>query len=250
MTDLTAAFRPPRDALVRNQPGDFELRDEASGPPTMVGHFAVFNQWTEINSTFEGRFMERVAPGAFARSLNDSGRIKVTFNHGRDVLGDQLLGVPKVLEEDSVGARYEVKLFDGIPPLILSGLRERAYGSSFRFRVTKEQRNEKAKVSPTNPEGLPERTIQEAEVFEFGPVSYPAYAGATAGIRSGTDAYLLTLLRGASDALPDAGPEVEPHSDEGTRDEPPVSEPDATPAPRPVRRFQSDEDWIAFLNQE
>ena len=45
------AFRPPRDALVRNQPGDFELRDEASGPPTMVGHFAVFNQWTEINST-------------------------------------------------------------------------------------------------------------------------------------------------------------------------------------------------------
>jgi hypothetical protein len=115
--------------------------------------------------------------------------------------------------------------------------------------VTKEHRNEKAKASPTTPEGLPDRTIHEAEVFEFGPVSYPAYAGATAGIRSGTDAYLLTLLRGAADALPDAGPEAEPHSDEGTRDEPPA-QPIAIPARRPIRRFQSDEDWLAFLNQE
>ena len=247
------AARPPRDSLVRDQRGDFELREEAGGPPVLTGHFSVFNQWTEIQSSFEGRFMERVAPGAFARSLKNAGsRIRVTSNHGKDVLGDQLLGVPTLLEEDGVGARYEVRLFEGIPPLILNGLRERAYGSSFRFRVLKEDfdPNPKKRTTPTNPDGLPERTIVEAQVFEFGPVSYPAYEGATAGIRSGTDAYLLSLLRGAQDALPDAGPEAEPHSDEGTRDEPP-----APPAPTievvpPVVRFRSDEDWLAYLTKE
>jgi hypothetical protein len=28
-----------------------------------------------------------------------------------------------------------------------------------------------------NPKGMPERTITEAKVFEFGPVTYPAYEG-------------------------------------------------------------------------
>lgn len=247
------AARPPRDSLVRDQRGDFELREEAGGPPILTGHFSVFDQWTEIQSSFEGRFMERVARGAFTRSLRNAGsRIRVTFNHGKDVLGDQLLGVPVALEEDAIGARYEVRLFEGIPPLILNGLRERAYGSSFRFRVLKEDfdPNPKKRSTPTNPDGLPERTILEAQVFEFGPVTYPAYEGATAGIRSGTDAYLLSLLRGATDALPDAGPEPEAHSDEGTRDEPPPAPAPPIEVPAPIVRFRSDEDWIAYLTKE
>lgn len=237
--------RPPRDTLVRNQPGDFEVRDE-SGGPVMTGHFSVFNQWTEINSKVEGRFMERVAPGAFAKAFAENAdRIRVTFNHGKDVLGDQLLGRPTVLEEDDQGARYEVQLFEGIPPLIMAGLRERAYGSSFRFRVTKDDFNDKPKRSAFNPEAIPERTIKEAQVFEFGPVTYPAYDGATAGIRSGTDDYLLSLIRGAN-ALPDDGAEAEPHSDAGSREEPPVTPP---PVARPIRRV-SDEEWLAFLAKE
>jgi len=45
------------------------------------------------------------------------------------------------------------------------------------------------KRSTWNPDALPERTIRSAQVFEFGPVTFPAYVGATAGIRSPTDWY-------------------------------------------------------------
>jgi hypothetical protein len=38
---------------------------------------------------------------------------------------------------------------------------------------------------------LKERTVKEARLMEFGPVTFPAYAGATAGVRSLTDDFLM-----------------------------------------------------------
>jgi len=40
-----------------------------------------------------------------------------------------------------------------------------------------------------NPDAIPERTILQTQVFEFGPVTFPAYEGASAGVRSLTDWY-------------------------------------------------------------
>jgi HK97 family phage major capsid protein len=192
--------RPPRDNIVRavTPRGDYEVREDGENDvPRLVGHFAVFDEWTEIDSMWEGNFMERIAPGAFSQSFKPANRdrVKVTFNHGHDpTMGDQVIGKPDLLEEDSVGAAYEVPLFDGIPPLLMSGLREGAYGSSFRFRVMREDFEAEPKVSDANPKGLPERTIKEVELFEFGPVTFPAYAGATAGVRSLTDEFLFGRL--------------------------------------------------------
>jgi hypothetical protein len=47
-----------------------------------------------------------------------------------------------------------------------------------------EQFIERPGKSPHNPEGIPERTLKEVDVPEFGPVTFPAYAGATAGLRT------------------------------------------------------------------
>jgi len=66
----------------------------------------------------------------------------------------------------------------------MDGLRAGAYGSSFRFQVQAEQYVNSPVRSDHYPAGLPERTITEAKVFEFGPVTFPAYAGATAGVRA------------------------------------------------------------------
>ncbi len=185
----------PRDNLYRAMQPGLELREDSENgsPPTLVGHFAVFNQWTEINSTFEGRFMERIAPGAFSKTFAENrDDMKVLFQHGRDPqVGDKPLGQIVELSEDKRGAAYEVPLLDTTYNRdLLPGLKAGLYGSSFRFQVMREEIDNDAKRSSTNPDGLPERTITEARVMEFGPVTFPAYTGATAGVRSLTDEYM------------------------------------------------------------
>jgi len=186
--------RPPRDDLVRAMYPGGELRwVNDGGMPTMFGHFAVFNQWTEISSLWEGNFMERIAPGSFEKTFKENRQsIRTTFQHGRDpVAGDKVLGSIDELKEDEVGAYYEVPLLDtSYNRDILPGLEEGLYGSSFRFRVMREEILEEPKASDENPKGLPERTIREVQVFEFGPVTFPAYADATAGVRSLTDEFV------------------------------------------------------------
>ncbi len=243
--------RPPRDDLVQAQPGDFEIRDPESegGVPTMHGHFAVFDQWTEINSLYEGNFLERIAPGAFAKTFEEQRKIiRVTFNHGQDPsLGDQVLGMVEELEEDEYGARYAVPLFEGIPALVMSGLRKNAYGSSFRFRVIQEDFNREPKASATNPEALPERTVRQAQVYEFGPVTYPAYEGATAGVRSLTDRFVMerftrdpAQLRRLLEDVRD----VKALPDDGAAALHPVIE------SRPVeKRFHSRDEWLAYITK-
>jgi HK97 family phage prohead protease len=190
---------PPRDGLVRAVMGDaVELRgatEERDGRlGTLHGHFARFNQWTKIDSSHEGRFMEQISPGSFTKTFaeNRSG-MKVLFNHGKHHhVGEMPLGPIAELREDSVGAYYEVPLLDtsynrDLLPVLEAGL----LGASFRFRVMKDDLLRRVPVSDWNPEALPQRTIQEASVREFGPVTFPAYEGATAGIRSMTDEFFL-----------------------------------------------------------
>ena len=186
---------PPRDNLVRAMPGGLEVRYVAEAAmPTMTGHFAVFNQWTRIDSMMEGTFMERIAPGAFSKTFSEQrDSMRVLFQHGKDPhIGNKVLGPIASIEEDSTGALYDVPLLDtSYNRDLIPGLEANLYGSSFRFRVLREDVVAKPKRSAANPDGIPERTIREAQVFEFGPVTFPAYAGATAGLRSMTDEFTL-----------------------------------------------------------
>jgi HK97 family phage prohead protease len=198
--------RPPRDGLVRLWAPGVEVREDTgsgSATPTLVGHFAVFNRWTEIDSFFEGTFMERIAPGAFKKTMREQrSSVRVLFQHGRDPqIGDKPIGSIEKLEEDGEGAAYEVPLFRGIPDLIMDGLRSDQYGASFKFRVMREDIVVEPAASKENPKGLDERTIKECQLFEFGPVTFPAYAEATAGLRSLTDDYIL-------DGMAHADPEL------------------------------------------
>jgi len=69
-------------------------------------------------------------------------------------------------------------------------VKRRLVSDSLRFKVVREDLNEKPGTSTYNPDGLPERTIREAKVMEFGPATFPACEGATAGVRSLTDWWL------------------------------------------------------------
>lgn len=204
-TEAAQLVRPPRDELFRALSPGIEIREadpDAEGEdarPVLTGHFSRFDEWTEIDSFFEGRFLERIAPGAFKKTFRER-TPKVLFNHGHDAtMGNQVLGEVENLREDAEGAYYEVRLFDGVPSLLLDGLRSGAYGASFRFRVLREDVKQEPGASAYNPAGLPERTIKEAQVFEFGPVTFPAYEGATAGVRSWTDDHHFLRLAGDSE---------------------------------------------------
>jgi HK97 family phage major capsid protein/HK97 family phage prohead protease len=247
--------RPPRDSLVRAMPSGFELREAATGDgmPTLVGHFAVFNEWTKIDSAFEGTFMERVAPGAFRKTFaENAGKIRVLFQHGKDPhIGDKVLGMPDVLTEDATGARYEVPLFDtSYNRDLLPGLRAGAYGSSFRFRVTREDVNAKPAASARNPDRLAERTIREAEVMEFGPVTFPAYAGASAGIRSMTDEYLLDSLTADPVRLRELVAYIEPAAPSADAGASPHLEPERRETPVPFTPTPKGKPTVEYVTRE
>lgn len=189
----------PSDNLVRARFGDdtIEMRtvDEGDGR-TLFGHFSVFDTWTEIDSRYEGRFLERVAPGSFDEAFRDARNIRVLYEHGGDPsIGNKPIGAPTVLREDGVGAYYEAELFDAsyVNDLV-PALRARQLGASFRFQIRNDEWVKPKTASESNPEQLPERTIRSVALYEFGPVTWGAYPEATAGVRSGTDSFIDRLL--------------------------------------------------------
>jgi HK97 family phage prohead protease len=160
--------------------------------PTLYGYFTRFDEWTEIDSFFEGNFMERIMPGAFKKTFREQ-TPKVLFQHGMDgMVGDKPLGAPSMLREEDDGPYYEVPLLDtSYNRDLIPGLEAGLYGASFRFSVMREEWVDDPAPSEHNPKGLPERSIKEVRNSEFGPVTFPAYPGATAAVRSMTDEYLI-----------------------------------------------------------
>jgi hypothetical protein len=60
--------RPRRPATVETK-----LRSAPDGTPVMFGHFAVYDRWTEIRSSIEGNFLERIRPGELRFFLSGGG---------------------------------------------------------------------------------------------------------------------------------------------------------------------------------
>lgn len=164
---------------------------------TLCLQWAVTNVWTEIDSWYEGNFMERVAPGAFKKTIAENqAQMRIMLQHGGDPqVGQKPIASLDLVEENDLGGYSEGRLLDGLDPLIVSGLRAGQYGASFRFKVMVDEINAEPDPSDYNPKGLPERTIKEAAVSEFGPVTWGAYAAATAGVRSLTDEMQFAQLR-------------------------------------------------------
>lgn len=194
---------PPRANLVRARHSAVEFRAAPEGGmPTLFGHFAVFDRWTEINSVFEGHFLEKIAPGSFRKTFKENReRIRALFQHGRDPqIGDKPLGPVDELREEEAGAYYEVSMLDtAYNRELIPGLEAGLYGASFRFEVMREDFEEEPEVSDDNPKGLPERTLKEVRLHEFGPVTFPAYAEATADVRSLTDHFIFEEIARSPD---------------------------------------------------
>lgn len=213
----------PRDDLIRMvELGATEIEfrkseDDDGRIGTLYGYAARFNTPTRIDS-WEGKFDETIMPGAFRDTLSkDGNKIKVLFNHGFDpMIGDKPLGKPNRQEEDDKGLFVEVPLDDtSYNRDLVASLRSGALdGMSFRFSVVREEWDEES-------EEVPQRTLKQVRLYEYGPVTFPAYEATTAGVRA-RDAYQAWRQKissddadsGSSDTTADQSPILEHLTDE------------------------------------
>jgi phage head maturation protease len=165
-----------------------------------MAHVGHFSRCRAISNLLEGTFCERMAEGAFTRTIEEKrDQIRCLFHHGGDPsVGFKPFGVIERLEPDT---RYEVALFDKAEYVrsLLPGLRAGQYGVSFRFKVLRDEIRKYPTRSAHNPKQLPEVTAVEADLTEFGPTATPAYKGPVAAVRSsgGLEGLLRELRTGA-----------------------------------------------------
>lgn len=154
-----------------------EMRDDEGGGLTLEGYAAVFDEWTTISDRV-GDFQERIAPGAFKRTLGIRTPV-LQFDHGQHpLLGSMPLGRITKIDEDARGLFVRAKLSDNwmVQP-VRDAIRDGAIdGMSFRFSVKDEEWE--------NRDGVDYRTISEVALYEVGPVVFPAYEATSVGVRS------------------------------------------------------------------
>ncbi|ELB89004.1 hypothetical protein Rwratislav_31624 [Rhodococcus wratislaviensis IFP 2016] len=182
---------------------DIEFRSAESGGDgrTLSGYAAVFDQDTEIDS-YEGQFFERIAPGAFAKTLRERKPI-MQYNHGFDPrVGTVPIGAFTDIREDQRGLFVEARLFDNdvVEPVRQAIEAHAIGGMSFKFRVVRDDwrddngdplsaKDVASLLYRPGTRGPLRRTIKEVQLYEAGPVSSPAYAGTSVGVRHQTQTH-------------------------------------------------------------
>jgi len=154
---------------------DFEVRETADGM-TLTGYAARFNEPSEPLP-----FLERIAPGAFKRSLRAKNDIKLLWNHDSSmVLGSTRSGTLR-LSEDELGLRVEADLPDTQAGRDAKVLIQRGDVTGFSFGFTVPPNGDSWNADGT------ERTLKSVRLLEVSTgVAFPAYpsTNGTAQVRS------------------------------------------------------------------
>lgn len=157
----------------RQRTGDVELRSvDDSDLKSIAGYAAVFYREDDPGTQYEFRSgdMERIDPGAFDDFKQHD--VRALFNHdSNQILGRQKSGTLS-LSVDDRGLRYQISPNDSqVYRDVVSAIqRGDVDGSSFQFRVLDE--------SWGRENGRDVRTIEKVELFDVGPVVFPAYGAA------------------------------------------------------------------------
>ena len=169
---------------------DIEVRDQGDdGTVTFSGYASVFNHDYEVYDAY-GRFVERLAPGAFTRTLSEQPDVVLNLNHGMGGTGLPMArtksGTLRLIE-DRVGLRVEAQLDVNDPDVqaILPKMRRGDLDEmSFAFRVP-----EAGSTWGPDPEtGAPygDRTITEVNLArgDVSIVSFGANPATVAALRA------------------------------------------------------------------
>lgn len=201
---LTAEGRRAKGSDIGKIKDELARALEDSDGNNMVGYSVVFNQWTRINDQ-DGEYMERVLPGATAKSIKERGdRIIVQFDHGHHPLvGSIPVAAPRAVWEDEHGLfgwdrLHQSWLFEPVREAIQS---RSIKGQSFRFSVSDTGHT----WTKPGRDGLRRRDLTELTIYERGPVVWPAYVGTEVAVRALVRAMPDDLRRAVTDSISPRG---------------------------------------------
>lgn len=166
--------------IVERGASHVRIEKREDGGNMLVGYGAVFYRDGEAGTEYElwRGVMERVSRNAFKRALKEKQDVRGLFNHDPSHVLGRTTSKTMRLSVDDIGLRYEIDLPDTASGRDVGALVERGdvTGSSFSFAVVKEtwQRTDDGEL----------RILEDLDLFDTGPVTFPAYEGTTAGVRS------------------------------------------------------------------
>jgi HK97 family phage prohead protease len=151
--------------------------------PALEGYAAVFGQDYVLYESKYLRVIERVKQGAFSRALEEKQDVRCCFNHNPDNVLARTTNGTLSLAQDKKGLSYDADL-DARTHIAqdVSCFVDRGdvTGCSFAFSVRKQNFTETEEDDLTTCV----REIEDVDLYELGPVLFPAYEGTTVGART------------------------------------------------------------------
>jgi HK97 family phage prohead protease len=171
-----------------------EVRAKDGEKPGLKGYAAVFGEDYVLYESKSFRMTERVKQGAFSRALKEKQDVRCCFNHNPDNVLARTTNGTLTLVQDKKGLSYEADLDERTH--IAQDVRcfvDRGDvdGCSFAFSVRKQTWTEVEDNGFTTYQ----REIEDVDLYELGPVLFPAYSSTSVGARAG---HLAAELRSAS----------------------------------------------------
>lgn len=161
---------------IRHLVTPIEVRAQDDGTMGISGYVV---KWNQRSGLIWGEFYERVAEGAFSKSLEEN-TIKALWNHRMDFVLGSSKNKTLRLEEDKTGLRFEIDLPNNSwgKDAFESISRGDVDGVSFGFNVRSDA------WQYIKDEDVYERTLLDVDLREVSPTPFPAYPDSEVAKRS------------------------------------------------------------------
>lgn len=163
-----------KELELRVNPVDYQITDSEEGM-RFEGYAAVFDSDSRPlpGASRSGSFVERIAPGAFLRSLKSRNDIKLLWNHDTsEVLGSTRSGTMKLIEDDR-GLKVMATLPNTSRGRDAAELLRRGDVDAMSFGFTVPKGGDEWNAAGN------ERVLREIMLHEVSLVAFPAYEGTT-----------------------------------------------------------------------
>lgn len=183
---MTRSNEERRDLALATAGVQLRATGDDQGVRGFDGHAAVFSQRTAIGNPLTWGFYEEIAPGAFTKTLSE-GDARFLVDHDTRLVVSRVSAGSLRLAQDQIGLAVDADLdtrLSYVGDLAVNLENRNITGMSFGFRTVKDDWET---VSVQTSEGDLEaelRIIREVQLFEVSAVTFPAYEGTDAALRS------------------------------------------------------------------